>query len=1000
MSHLCQTQRDADSALARELEAAGFSNAEVVGRGGFGVVFRCAQVGLDRVVAVKVLTTESEEDRQRFVREQRAMGRLTGHPNIVGVLQVGQTASGYPYLVMRYHHRGSLQERIHRLGRLPLHEVLGVGVKMAGALESAHQVQIVHRDVKPANILLTDFGQPALCDFGIAHIAEGFKTATGTFTGSPSFTAPEILSGDPPSAASDVYGLGATLFAALTGHAAYERKVGEQVVAQFLRITTDPLPDLREGEVSDDVAAVIEHAMARDPQQRPTAAVLGQQLRGLQAAHGLHEDEVPLRLEQSAVPVVSRASRRYAGSIPAELTSFVGRVAELVEVQTFLASSRLVTVAGIGGVGKTRLALRAATQIERDFPDGVWFVELGEVGDPELVANAVVGALGLRDEPGRSLPEVLIDFLGPRQAALVIDNCEHVLEEAGELVEALLRACPGLRILATSRERLGIGGEVVIYLAPLGLPEADQDPPLDSVAGYDAIALFAERAAAAVPGFTLGSDTTATVARICARVDGLPLAIELAAARLRTMSPEQILARLADRFRLLTRGSRQAPTRQQALAYSVDWSYGLCTPAEQKLWARLSVFAASFDLDAAEGICNGDLAPEHVMDLLTSLVDKSIVSRAQTQTQVRFRLLETLRDYGRTRLIEADERLMLRRRHLEWYQRMITAAAADWFSSRQLDWMRRLQLETPNWREAWDFALTNSPQTALAMAPGLSYYSNARGDFREMGGRLDHALKATPSEPSADRIEALAHATFRAYLRGDLPQATVWAQESRSLAEQTDNPVSHGWANVAVATAALYGGDWDRALGAVEVALAATDNPMVQVLALMTKGMALNICGELGSALACQEKAFAIAESAGEVMFRSMTLSTAGVARLRSGDNDRAQQYLRQCLELTHLVDHVAIGATALDALAWCRGADNDPLCATVLMGAADAIGNRVGAPPAVYPDLQALHDQCQQQARQALGSEVFEAAWQRGAAMDFDQAVTYALTEALPRED
>ncbi|HEX2285318.1 MAG TPA: serine/threonine-protein kinase, partial [Mycobacterium sp.] len=234
-----RTQRDVGSAVVAELRAAGFDDAFEIGRGGFGIVYRCTQLALDRTVAIKVLTAELDTNRERFLREQRAMGRLTGHPNIVGVLQVGETDSGYPYLVMQYHRQGSLEARIRRLGSLPLEEVLRLGVKMAGALDTAHRLGILHRDVKPANVLLTDYGEPALSDFGIAHITGGFKTATGTFTGSPAFTAPEILSGDPPSRASDVYGLGATLFAALTGHAAFERRSGEQLVAQFLRIASE-----------------------------------------------------------------------------------------------------------------------------------------------------------------------------------------------------------------------------------------------------------------------------------------------------------------------------------------------------------------------------------------------------------------------------------------------------------------------------------------------------------------------------------------------------------------------------------------------------------------------------------------------------------------------------------------------------------------------------------------------------------------------------------------
>jgi len=549
------TQRDVGLAVAKELRAAGFDDADEIGRGGFGIVYRCVQSELDRTVAVKVLTAHLEENRERFVREQRAMGRLTGHPNIVGVLQVGETDSGYPYLVMPYYRRGSLESRIRRDGPLPLPEVLRLGVKLIGALETAHRAEILHRDIKPGNILYTDYGEPALSDFGIAHVTGAFKTATGTFTGSPAFTAPEILSGDPPSMVSDVYGLGSTLFCALTGHAAYERRSGEQIVTQFLRIATESAPDLRDFGITDDVAAVVEKAMAREPQGRPSALALGEKLQQLQERHGFPVEEMALQSEVAPEhpvqhPVASSPQRRTLSNLPLELTSFVGRGAELAELTKLIATYPLVTVTGIGGVGKTRLALRAAADAAGAFPDGVRLVELGELRDGSAVLDVVAASLGLRDEAITPLNEVLIEYLSPRKLLLVLDNCEQVVDATAKLAEVLLRACPDLRILATSREGLGIGGEAVLPLSPL----AD-----------DAVKLFSERAAAAVPGFAL-AENEATVAAICSRLDGLPLAIELAAAKLRAMSPEQILQRLDNRYALLTRGIRGAPPRQQTLA--------------------------------------------------------------------------------------------------------------------------------------------------------------------------------------------------------------------------------------------------------------------------------------------------------------------------------------------------------------------------------------------------------------------------------------------------
>jgi non-specific serine/threonine protein kinase len=899
---------------------------------------------------------------------------------------------------MQYHRQGSLEARIHRSGPLPLDEVVRLGVKMAGALDTAHQRGILHRDLKPGNILFTDYGEPALGDFGIAHITGAFTTAAGTFTGSPAFTAPEVLSGDPPSHSSDVYGLGATLFAALTGHAAFERRSGEQMVAQFLRIASESAPDLRETGIPDDIAAVVERAMSRDPNDRPSAASLGEEIQRLQRRHGFTVDEMLLRPEPEAgrpeARVIASSARRPLGNLPLELTSFVGRRTELSEVKTLLPVSRLVTLTGIGGVGKTRLALRAATEARRAFPDGVWLVELGELRDGSLLVNVVAASLGVRDESARALREVLVEFLCSRKLLLVLDNCEQVVDEAAKLAEALLRACPELRILATSREALGMGGEAMLRISPLPFPDAHAEPTSRDLPSFDAVALFAERAAAAVPGFELTDDNTPIVARICAKLDGLPLAIELAAARLRSVSPTQLLERLDHRYALLTRGSRAAPMRQQTLSWSVGWSYDLCTPAERQLWGQLSVFAGSFDLEAAEDICGGDLTPDEFLDLLTALVDKSILTRTEANGVIRFRLLATLRDYGRERIERTDEYPELLRRHRDWYRRLVSDAAAEWFSPRQVYWMERLDRESTNLRNAVKFSLTDSPEIALEIVGGIHSFGIARGMLTETRHWLDRALAATTPEPTMSRITGLYGAAMIAGLQGDLPAATALVADGQALVKQMADPEAHAMMSIADGFTALVSGEFDRACARSEDAVGTSDEPSTQIAAMLLLGWGLEFRGEIGRALIWQEKALALAESIGESVYRGIALWCIGVGWWRHGKPDRAEQLLKDGLRLTHRVNDPRQAAACLQGLAWIAGAKHNSRRAVVLTAAARALGNTVGASAVMLPHLGVFHDECERSAREALGAEEFEAARQQGYSLSFDEAVAQALQE------
>jgi predicted ATPase/DNA-binding CsgD family transcriptional regulator len=1012
------TQHDAAGSVASELAASGFDDAHEIGRGGFGVVYRCTQSSLDRTVAVKVLTADlDEESPLRFFREQRAAGRLTGHPNIVNVFQAGVTSNGRPFIVMPYFAQDSVDTRIRNHGPLSLDEVLRVGVKIAGALEAAHRLGILHRDVKPGNILITDYGEPALSDFGIAHFAGGFETGTGVVTGSPAYIAPEIVAGESPSSAADVYSLGATLFTAVTGHVAFERRSGEQLVAQFLRITSEPVPDPREYGIPEDVGMIIESAMSADPGSRPSAVELGHQLREGQRRHGFPVDEMALRVDpalaQGVTPMVVAdlhsegvvsPGHRTAGSslvsgrttgLPLELTSFVDRRAELAEAKNLLSTSRLVTLTGIGGVGKTRLAMRIATKTQPDYADGVWLVELGELHDPTLLSGVVASALGIRDRSSRPIQEVLAGFLAPRELLLVLDNCEQVVDAVAKLADVLLRICPDLRILATSREPIGIGGEAVLLVPPLAVADPDHLPR--GVSRNDAVRLFVDRGAGAVPGFELAEDNKVAIARICQKLDGLPLPIELAAARLRAMSPEQILQRLTDRYALLTHGSRGAPSRQQTLRMCIDWSYDLCTPVEQAVWARLSVFARGFELDAAEQVCGEGLSEGELLDAVTSLVEKSILTRAESGTVVRFRMLETLRDYGREKAQESGECSELRRQHRDWCERLALAAEADWIGPRQLEWIATLVREQSNLREASEFCMSEGPEVGTRITAALFSFWLSQGAITEGRRWLSRLHGLVMGSATVEQAKAIYVGSLTAAVQGDLSAASVLVAEGRTFADQTTDSLLRAHIDHAEGSLALYSEDLVGARSHLEKAVpvfAEQEVVLFEIVALLELGLTLDLLNETDRAIECYEGALTITEARDEVMYRGYALWALAVAVWRQGDVIRAVRLLEQALRQGRSVNDRLNASLCLQALAWIAFGDNNARRAAVLMGASEQVSLSVGSSPVLLPGMMVYQDECEREVRRLLGEEAFAAARRKGGALGFRAAVGYALGE------
>ncbi len=495
-------------------------------------------------------------------------------------------------------------------------------------------------------------------------------------------------------------------------------------------------------------------------------------------------------------PVARRLALGRQHNLPAELSSFLGRERELTELGRLLDTTRLLTLTGTGGVGKTRLALRLAHGVLGNSFDAVWLVELAALTDPTLVTPAVAQAVGVREEPGRTLLATLVTALGYGRVLLVLDNCEHLLDACASLAESLLLACPDLRILATSREPLGVTGEVAWRVPSLALPEGDV--AVKDLASSEAVELFVERTRAARPGFVLSERNAPAVLELCRRLDAIPLALELAAAQVCFLTPEEILDRLHDRFRLLSRASRTAPRRQQTLRATVEWSYNLLTEAERRLFEQVSVFAGGFTLEAAEAVCAGDdVEAAKVLDLLSRLVDRSLVVMEPLREveATRYRLLETLRAYGQQRLAERGELEAIRERHARWMAKCAQRAEQAFRRPEQgwwLWWVER-EHEQDNVRAALGWALEREEtELAVGLACSLALSWLLHGQWSEGLDWMKRVLALPEKVPTRERGMLLAHAVELSVFQGDvasnrpsgdLSTVHAWMNEYLALAE-------------------------------------------------------------------------------------------------------------------------------------------------------------------------------------------------------------------------
>lgn len=1012
----------------------------LLGAGGMGEVYRARDARLDRIVAIKILPASlaaDSEQLRRFEREARSASALN-HPNIITIHELGQDGSTR-YIAMELIEGQTLRELL-RAGSLPVRKVLEIAAQAAEGLAKAHDAGIAHRDLKPENLMVTRDGFVKILDFGLAKAAPaaGENAVTGTLSswetrpgmvmGTVQYMSPEQASGGALDFRSDQFSFGLVLYEMVTGKRAFARNTAAEVLVAIMREQAEPV-----GAQNPDAPAplcwAIERCLAKAPEKR------------YGATRELAIELAAIR-ERFAEKPARQAEARPA-NIPVQRTGFVGREKEVAAAKDMLrrADVRLLTVTGPGGIGKTRLGVEVAGGLAEDFPGGVHFVPLSALRDAGLMSGVIVQTLGIRETGGQSPLEMLQKYLqepsrGPM--LLLLDNFEHVMGAAPAVAE-LLAMAPQLKILVTSRAALHIYGEHEFPVPPLALPETHALPAPEALGQFPAVALFVQRAAAVKPDFELNRENATAVVEICARLDGLPLAIELAAARVKVLSPAAMRTRLASRLQLLTGGARDLPQRQQTLRSAIDWSYDLLSAAEQKLFRRLGVFVGGCTLEGVEAVCDtkGDLQLD-LLDGTESLVDKSLLQRLeQANGESRFVMLEIIREYALEKLEASGEDKLTRRAHAAYCLVLAEEEATEHSGAEPAERHERFALEHNNFRAALQWLTeTGDAEWGLRLGTALFRFWESREYFAEGRDSLEKVLKIPKAAaPSRGRARALFSAGVLACAQGDYGAADALMGESLDVARKLGDKQG-----VAVSLNAMAVNAQDR--GNAEVAKSLFEESLLLWKELGDRKAVARALSNLASVVKSQRdyartrelyaECFAIFEALGDRtgvawtldhqgdvareqgdavgarnlyqralgIFRELgdrwgiagTLADLGTLEREQGDCATAQSLYRESLIVFQELEHKRGIARLLECFACTAATQEQAERSLRLAGAAAALRLNTGAPltPAEHAKLEAILEP----ARQALVQTTGATAWLEG----WDTPVERTIDEVLMR--
>jgi predicted ATPase len=1003
-----------------------------LGAGGMGEVYRAKDTRLERQVAIKTLSLDrgsQAEALSRFEQEARSACALN-HPNIVTIYELGHV-NGTHYIAMELVD-GETVRSLLASGPIPFRKAVAIAAQIADGLAKAHEIGIIHRDLKPENLMVSREGVAKVLDFGLAKLlklgdarsldASTTITEHGTVMGTVGYMSPEQATGEEVDFRSDQFSFGSVLYEMATGTPAFKKKTHAETTAAILRDEPERL-GAKMLQVPAPFIWIVERCLAKDPKQRYAST------------RDLARDLAAVRDRLADVP--ARESETRASNLPVQRTAFIGREHEAAGLRQLLSrvDVQLVTLTGPGGIGKTRLALQVAGEIADQFPGGVCFIGLSAIGERGLIASTIAQAVGVRETGNTSPQESLKEYVGglSQPMLLLLDNFEHLVSAAPVIAE-LLTAGPKLKVVVTSQAPLHVYGEHEFPVPPFALPDPKSTPPLEVLSRLPAVALFVERAKAVKHEFTLTKENSPAVAAICSRLDGLPLAIELAAARIKLLSPSAMLARLESRLNLLTGGARDLPTRQQTLRNTVDWSYGLLNGAEQTLFRRLSVFTGGCTLEGVEAVCDtrGDLGLD-VLDGMASMVDKSLAQQVeQVDRETRFFMLSTIREYALERLAESDDESATRRAHAAYYLVLAEEGAED--TATHPEWLDRFEVEHDNFRLAIDYLIkTGDADWGLRMGAALFRFWETREHLAEGRDAIARllALEGTAARPKL-RARLLFAGAVLAGEQGDYGSAQKMFEDSLETCIKLND--SHG---VAVALNALAVITRDRG----EIAAASLlfercvalwkelGDPANIARALSNLASVMKLQGEYERASSLYDECLTIFRQIGDGAGVAWTLNCQGdVARGKAdfvaarsfceqslsefrqlrdgwgiasalsdlaslscdqGNNAEARRLYGESIKLFQELGHKRGIARALECLAVVAAAQSNAEQSLHLAGAAGALRQRLGAP--LMPVEQRRLEKALEFARRTLGNTA-GTAWMEGWAMPVEQAVDEAL--------